>query len=42
VPSGRFDTAKAAYADRMLDYVNNEPSVECQADGVLLLALLDG
>ncbi len=42
VPHGRFDSTTAAYADRMLDYVNNEPSIECQASGVLLLALLDG
>jgi hypothetical protein len=36
-----FDSVTAAYAGRVLDYVNDEPSIECQASGVLLLAVLD-
>ncbi len=37
-----FSTARAAYEDRLDDYVTSEPALDYTANSILLLALLDG
>jgi hypothetical protein len=42
VPQGPYDSPNAAYADDMNNYVNSEGDIECQAEGILLFAQLQG